>query len=1085
MSNTLNQSPGFSSFTSKFKRLLTKEDPSNPPPKEMKLGTSGMQRYDKEKKKWVFEGDEPHKEDEFVPPPMGFVKKQSEISNKEIPVKRQMYVNIFDDNMRDQNYRPANIEENFNENLKNNEKKIVKDEDTQEKMKKDEDTEENMKKIILTDNQTIFTSEKLNKHKEKIRKLKENKKILIEHIKKIESYHECFNQDILQFNFSNENPVIDISLLSELEYSKQTIMKHEFDLFLKTQNFLLKNAKYKDLKLLYKEKLKETETKSSEIQAFKEILLQTAEKEKVFAEEKSFYIQTVEELKKNLNEKDFQIKNLMNSCLDYENDANTNKKTISELNTKITQLLNHQSQLEISLFSSEIQINELKSLNKSNSQKFFDLQIKNFLQEDNFQLLKKNPQEINKDKKFEGNELVLFKNKINNLELMIKDFEIQSQVQSSLHKSLEISLEDNKKLIDYYENKIESEKILFENKLEDIFNELSYEKLQTEQLKSEISLYKAEIIEKDEKFVRKQKEFGDQIKEIQEINKNWANEAKIFKEKYECLSEENNKKIEFLISQVEELEKENQGFRDKSYDVLEITDRYKSKYKNLKIDCKSMNELMKSQENDLNSKDFEIKKMTFKTLELNFKLEQQEKMIKDLENEIVLSKNKEESLKNELNYLEKEIKICERNMEEYKNNEKEIKTKEFQTLFDQIEEFQAKIIELTENNEGLVIENKKISGYQSEITNLKLELERLIEINSLKTAEIKELSEKLEFLTDKNNTSTEEIENLSVLNIKLKELLETSSSEIQKISDEHKNIKFELETQSSLNEQLEKSIQQKTYENYELLKEIDIINLELQEEKKNQFSLIINHEQKVSKLLEESNKALESKDFQFQCMKKRKNEKLEDLANESAKIKKTLAMVEQQVADYKNLLNSKDDELEGLKTAAETKKNTENIENQIKIDQSEQNTQDLSKLKQEIKYQQEKISQLNKEISELNSDIENYCEKILIMEQKTKNSSNKFESVLNEKNSEISKLGQRLKEKDEELELSKALYQQIMANNPDFTNIHKTDLIEENKSNEESNSDTFVIENINISQNNGWISSILSAVFLTDSERKN
>ena len=190
---------------------------------------------------------------------------------------------------------------------------------------------------------------------------------------------------------------------------------------------------------------------------------------------------------------------------------------------------------------------------------------------------------------------------------MIKDFEIQSQVQSSLHKSLEISLEDNKKLIDYYENKIESEKILFENKLEDIFNELSYEKLQTEQLKSEISLYKAEIIEKDEKFVRKQKEFGDQIKEIQEINKNWANEAKIFKEKYECLSEENNKKIEFLISQVEELEKENQGFRDKSYDVLEITDRYKSKYKNLKIDCKSMNELMKSQENDLNSKDFEIK----------------------------------------------------------------------------------------------------------------------------------------------------------------------------------------------------------------------------------------------------------------------------------------------------------------------------------------------------------------------------------------------------------------------------------------------------------------------------------------------
>ena len=60
-----------------------------------------------------------------------------------------------------------------------------------------------------------------------------------------------------------------------------------------------------------------------------------------------------------------------------------------------------------------------------------------------------------------------------------------------------------------------------------------------------------------------------------------------------------------------------------------------------------------------------------------------------------------------------------------------------------------------------------------------------------------------------------------------------------------------------------------------------------------------------------------------------------------------------------------------------------------------------------------------------------------------------------------------------------------MANNPDFTNIHKTDLIEENKSNEDSNSDTFVIENINISQNNGWISSILSAVFLTDSERKN
>ena len=1170
----------FPSISSKIKGLFSREDPNNPPPKQMKLGNSGNPIYDKEKKRWIFEGEENQDTEDLIPPPRSFLTTSAVSSTG----KRKLYVDVLEEKNDDKPYKPANIEEKYEDIIEKPKGKLHQIEtfkDSDKDLLKKNQEEMLSKEIDINDNYVFHEfnpseymnaekreninnedekSKKYIKHKQKIHDLKANQAFLKEYIISLEEnstkIHEIFNSFDLTLNLDQDT--LDIQLLAELEKSKQTIMS------LKADNFKIHNAhsqieaKQKYLKQELKEKISLLEQEN--------------------LKQKECYDQEAFENKLMINERNKEISNFQLLIQDYEKQHINNQEKVLSLEKNYEKTIKKTGILEIDLNKAKYEIELYKKIQKNNIEKIQDLEINKIILEDKIQLLidneankkqkkneYKNIQPIKKAKKDKKG-----KKDIHNRENIIMD---QNYIIKTLQNDLFLMLEDIKRLKNDHFYQLESERLIFETNLNKVSIELVNEKELANKLKSQISLFKNDTHEKAQNFLKITEELMKKFQKIEKNNKNYSNEYKKLLHNQEILAKdirEKGAKIEELNKWIQCLEHEKDINIISQEEERKNAHKIHSKYKTLKDKYKIQLDTIEKQKNNINDINSvldelinKLKASEEKIKEIEIESENKIKISEvntiDFEREINRINSEKESLQIEIDFILKEFNDRENKIKSEYDNEIQLKSMELNELneikegtnkhLSEILDENKKLLQdisILQENESMLIEKTEENQKLNQVIIEKIaENEILSQGILLKTAEneelnkeiiklsgeIKRLDEEIVLITSEADKKAEEIlilkenslalESLSIENNSLLSLLNDSKIEIndlteslsasqsqhnelittfntlqqkysalklnyQQIDIQNQEKLKELEDNSSQIADLTNELEEKTHEITIYKQELEKKSLELIESKKEiieyddkQNSIFQAHEERIKKILEDSSLNLFNQEIELNQLKKEYSEKNEDCTQNMQKITEYSEYLELQLAESKELIQEKNNEINELQEQIKIIQN-----NTKKIEEKKVNNIELEKLRLENKKLKEKDKNQTEEIQGLNNDIENYCEKTLNLQQKLQKY-NELEGSIKEKDTEINRYILRLKEKDEELDLSKVLYQEIM----------KTKASEEEKTNNivtenRDRLDEVVIapdntEKIPLQQQNiGWLASILSAVFLTESERK-
>ena len=1128
---------GFPVFSS-LRKMISGEDPANPPPKEMKLGNSGKQRYDEEKKRWIFDGEEIQETQEVLPPPKTFLRASAPPST----IKR-MYVDVLESQSIEKPYQPANFEENY-EDLRD---EIVEAKRTQEALKiNSEDKlgsnfndEKEMRDDIFNQyvplesltfegfesgiKEKLKETKDFSKYKNKIRGLKEKNKFLMEYVAILE---ENTTEIIGNLGYSNDNRVYykdstDIQLLTQLENSKQGIMTLEAQNFSKAKDFMLLQTKYDKLKEHLHEKINEFESN--------------------LKQEKERYSEQIFELELIINEKNTEIRLLKISSKEQESEGIRLIEKIREIETDLDQISKCKAHLEVDLTKTTYEVSILKEVNNKNFEIIKNSEINQKILEEKLKFLNTMKCESPEISDESWKELCAYRNASERLQKKLNLYNYNVQRENELQNMLQDLLEDNRKLKESNLVQLDAERNAYEVKLMRSSNELAYEKLIVDQLKSQILLYKNELLEKKEKFIAMSKTLGDTIKKLQEYNralldkyrntvdsqKSWKNEIK-----------HKDNQIEHLKSAISKLEYEISTYDSKIDMALEQSQKYQSKYKRMKAEfqdsenkIESLKNQLVSQKNFIESLTSELSTLrksnnsiTEQELQLETQVQQHKKELSEFkerekhlifENEVLISKigSAEDKLSEGKETI---IHLSHENEElisKIKSSEYEFKNK----IDDLHIKYQEQLKSKDVKTEDLNLENKRLEEFIDSLNNKINFYENQISSSSSNLLTIHErtqqITNELSELNIKNKQLTHKLSESNMKNISLQEEISTASQqslhlshEINRLTEENTDLQQELshstsildknaleisfllqkiDDNSSMISHLNSLLEQKTTEisfykaelESKLLEEITA-KTEARELQEKQSLIIQTHEERIKNIIEATSSSLLPPEIEIDEIESKNTEHDEELTAELQRLKEYAEELENQIAWYREQLDLKEIAILDMQKSRKIYEGVERNSGDV-------GNEDLSSLEKELVNLREKDKNSQQDIINLNSEIECLYEEILKLQQKQKSAASS-EGTMKEKDEEIRRYVQRLKEKDEELQLAKDLYQAIMKRAPE--NLTLPELITSEEATHEESFD--FLPNINLSPeqhlphpNNGWISTILSAVFLTDSER--
>lgn len=991
-----------------FSSFFNKGDEKGPPPKEIKLGISGKQRYDSEKKRWIFEGEECVEEEECLPPPKMFTK--SEVGSG----KRKLYVDVLEGVVNKVNL-PVAVEV------------------------------EEKREVFESE---VYLEEALNENKgDEIQETREFVKnnLEIEGFKQgLTDFKACIEAQIVTESLKpalegeiETYTIKDLVLASEIEHIKQKLSEAELEL-----------CKYKSKELFMK--LKFTQKTQNFDKSLQDL-------NTTFLSEQSKTQMTLEDLQSTLESKSEKIESLTQNL----DDSDT---TISQLHNQLSKQQEHTKNLESTLLElqdSLSQLNEkIRALEEYNGQllkknKGLESEKKNLMQK-NSALVKENE---NFSEKLERNRVLFqaiqknffeYLEKISELEIENKGLEERIRYLSvpewqespflnrdggekwvKIERKLKQMTRDRGDLQSFVENllgdyqvsresyylDLEHEKLKFDGNLNRVLNELSSEKVLSEQLKQQIILFKHELADKESVIKQIHQNFNEDLEKIKEVRRN----SKLKIQELTHIVRMQRGKIEEKNEAIKNLES---VIRDLQFALRESEEegKAKEKYRRLKELHSELNENVRQ----VHEHNEALKILLDGTIHQSSE--------KDLE----IS-----NLKEALSQLKTQNEVTESALTEKTSFVSSLDSKLLN--FNQL--FAEKNTEIEEKTQILA----KLEFHISELTDtIKLSASNL-EIKIKENEEILALNQTLQ---SELNEKNEEVLNLTEKNRELEENYEIEKRNCEKIRQTLIEQSDEKENFSVFNSELNKKLGEKEKEMLENLNQLDELR------------------QKFEQM---------QKDYD------EKNDQLLKITQESEKYYDILMKQDLEIGELQQKLNKKSEKCKKVKLDNKEKQETletcqstiQSLEANLKLSESSISPAEVKKFK-------DTEQSLKQEIENLTEDIENMYSKNLQLSQKLssftgidvklKEKTVEYEhlqQLLVEKDEEICKMFLRLKEKDEELLLSKEVYQQIMNNDPtpEQESLGVTETIESE-----------VGEN-RVNEQNGWLASILSAVFLTDSER--
>lgn len=605
-----------------------------------------------------------------------------------------------------------------------------------------------------------------------------------------------------------------------------SILKSEFDVFLKTNNIVQNNIDFQ-IKLKEFEELKQ---KYDQLQA---------ELKDTICLKSNLEI-NLEKYNKQLN--DMSIKMAQQCEIDLKN-----RKLIAEidnLNFKLYDLRNLPEQLKLLMIESKSlqeELNNVNSMNQLLSNEIYDL--KNQLEEANNTVKKLEELEqkyIETTKtvtllKSENSNCNKLEEKINTLQLEIKVLHenlLEKEVKiNTLNEELEnkesclinlrIKDENHVKLIEKHEKDI----IELTNSNKTIQNKVcQLKKLKTIKQQQDITI----------------QNLNDEINEIKTLNIKLLEQIKTSENEMNMLKSENcqieilrnnNATINFELEQLKliqnEMNLENKNLKDKQNEFLKYNQELSESNEKLKekiTNYEKYNQQLQNENKQL-QKEIESHKIS---------LSEQKQHIENLKNQIVLLNSELQCNSEKLNFQIKELTSHKKKIEETK----EYLTKENENLHNEIyklnlalknnNEIEEKNKELLMKLEFLNKEVKRLKVVEEEINNLNLEINNL-NIVKANLEEIQSQNNELiiENLSLKNKTT--ELENVNTKLQSYVNNLESKVSNLNQIECENNELKSKLDTLKTTNKELLFEIKNENIEKKQLTKEIDELKVTVDE----------------------------------------------------------------------------------------------------------------------------------------------------------------------------------------------------------------------------------------------------------------
>ncbi|OMJ69983.1 hypothetical protein SteCoe_32156 [Stentor coeruleus] len=739
-------------------------------------------------------------------------------------------------------------------------------------------------------------------------------------------------------------------------------------------------------------------------------------------------------------------------------------------------------------------------------------------------------------------QILLYKKELSVKDTKFKDLLTDLQYFSKLneqHKSIIQKLQQENKQISesYYEKSAEV------SELQSIIEELERTQtfqasavLEEERKNFESTLFQVRMLLENEEKYKEQIENLEQIIESKEKIIENTNRLMMDTEKE---LENTKNSTESIIDELEctqkalkETQNETENYKVKILDIkleldnlLEEYARLKNAYDDYEQEIFVLKETIKSTNQEL-----ELVNMNKNTLdkEMNHIKTLYENKNKELEDTLCLLKITKETLEN----AETILKENNQKIEDLQNNilslkEQEIKLKgqiiendeEKKKLEDKISEIAGENFVNKEQKDELersVLEF--MNEAEKEKSQMQEEIDKLKDIDTKYTQAIDELK-KSKSLSIKIQNIEQEYENLLEENKNLKNQIEDFEYQNYEISQENSSFQFQianlkeeilektnklskaLEDSSKANElvmafqdesdskditiqQLNEDLVEKETEIFNCKKDFESISQELftckkeiKEQEEHQTSIIQIHEDKITKILEESKSQLTTQGSELQALRQEYAEKVENYTTNIKKSKEKSDDMIIKISYLERKIEEKDKELAKVKSSLRTAQET--LKSSTRVGDSDVNPNLLA----ETKKLKEKIEKLEEENAELNEDIDNYCKKNIDLQQKLSLS----DITLREKEVEICKSLLRLKEKDEELVLAKSMSYEIMAKYAESKapNCEEPEILEKDDEEPVKAEGPIKESTLQPEQASGWLSSLLSAVFLTDSERGN
>lgn len=1043
-----------------FSGFFSKGDKAGPPPKEVKLGLSGKQRYDKEKKRWVFEGEENEDGEVFVPPPKAFAKKDLQGGGK-----RKLYVDVMGEKDNDKPYEPAGVEDKelFQSPVKPKPEPMKIQE-----LKIDLSPKENCHELSPTNLSPLLELQPT------LKDFPENVNQTVPDLSNLSFL--ISSNEVLQILKSSQWPLTplytqdDLIKALESEHIKQKLSKAQLKVCELKENAIFAQLKYS----------KKSEQQSRIIKDLTTQLEQEASKLQMTQEDLSITSSKLQKKTMKLNT--------------FHNQLQQSALTITQLQEKMINLSENNENLKLLIEDSQknsVHLNEkIKTLEEYNGQmlkknKILENEKKNLTQK-NSSLIQQNEEFSEKLEKNRVLASVLQKHffeylrKISELEIENKGLEERikylsvpewqetaqgsrdneerwkkverkmaqvAQDRSELQGFVENLLKDYQSSRESFYLDLEHEKLKLDGNLNRVLNELNSEKQLTEQLKHQIFLFKQELTEKDSVIKQIHHNFTEDLEKMKEVRNN--SKAKI-KELTDLLKTQ-KKKIDEKNELISNLENIIQDLQNTSKNTEKI-DNAEAKYEKLKRKYAEITE--------------NLKKVTEHNEALKLLLDAT--IQKTVENEL------------EINKLKESVSILNTQNEDFESelNEKNLlidslQAEKLNTLL-RLSELDLLVTE--KNNENLeylqrideLDKTLKELAMNSDQTN-----EKLLQIRQSLQDELNEKVGKIEELELQNSEKSEKIEELVLENSQKNRIILEIEAECKKLEE---NFLCEREKSEKLNQKILEQDDEK--QNFDLAS--NELRIHLEEKEKEKLKILAELQElneKYSNLQSDHSEIAE------------KNSQLSKITQENEKYYDILMKQDLEIGELQQKLNSQSELYIQAKSDNEKLEQTlESLKNQIKSSESSVDPVQIKKLK-------ESEQSLKQEVENLTEDIENMYSKNLQLSQKLSNftaidlklkeklaETENLQQLLIEKNEELSKLTQRLREKDEELLLSKAVYQQIMSSRPEGIGIIQESPEKSEKSENFEDLSQNSEENRTVEQT-GWLASILSAVFLTDSER--